>query len=124
MFEKILVQKALKHSWDMDISPGKFHTGYLDYQSSINSQLIHEIFGGEILKTHSKEGWRFYNRVNGERIDFTKQKMVKSFEDIPSSPEEAGNYFEREDYSIFFMRFVHAFENAVGLEKYQPEYSA
>jgi len=90
---------------------------------------IHDIFGGEILKTHKKKGWHFYNRINGERIDFTRSEMGKSsednrFEDIPSTPDETYNYFQEEDYSTYFMRFVRAFEEAVGLDKYQPDCSA
>jgi hypothetical protein len=88
--------------------------------------LIHDIFGGEILKTHKKKGWHFYNRINGERIDFTRSKKRKSlsdksFEDIPSNPDETNKYLSQEDYSNFFMRFVRTFEEAVGLDRSKPE---
>jgi hypothetical protein len=46
------------------------------------------------------------------------------FEDIPSTPNETYNYFPQEDYLTFLMKFVRAFEEAVGLEKYQPDFSA
>ena len=83
--------------------------------------LIFDIFGGEILKTHYKNGWHFYNRINGKRIDFTRSGKGKSsganrLEDIPSSPEEIHYYFEKEDYTTFFMRFVGAFEETLGLK--------
>ena len=76
-----------------------------------------------------KKGWHFYNRINGERIDFTRSEKSKStednrFEDIPSTPDETYNYFEQEEYSTFFVRFVRAFEEAIGLEKYRPGYTA
>jgi len=68
--------------------------------------LIHNIFGGESLKTHKKKGWHFYNRIEGERIDFagseeSKSSVVNRFEDIPSDPDETHNYFEKDDYLAF-----------------------
>jgi hypothetical protein len=86
------------------------------------SLLIHNLFGGEILKTHNRKGWHFYNRINGERIDFMQPVMEKSnhknrMEDLPSDPDETCNYFEPEDYSTLFMRFIWSFEEAVGLDK-------
>lgn len=67
--------------------------------------------------------------TDGERIDFSEPEMGKStevnhFEDIPSTPDETYNYFEQEEYATFFMRFIWAFEEAVGLDKYKPAYTA
>jgi hypothetical protein len=88
------------------------------------AMLIYDIFGGEILKTHYKNDWHFYNRINSSRIDLTKLERDESlspvvFEDIPSSPDEIHNYFDKEDYLTLLMRFVRAFEEAVGLKKYR-----
>lgn len=129
MFNRMVVQEALKRSWELDNDPGWTPGNPADGQDSVISLLIHDIFGGEILKTPKKQGWHFYNRINGERIDFTRSEIGKSsedyrFEDIPSTPDETHNYFEQADYSTFFMRFVRAFEEAVGLEKHQPNYTA
>ena len=93
-------------------------------QDTLISLLIHDIFGGEILKTHTDKVWHFYNRINGERIDFTGSKTHKSvetkgFEDIPSTPDETYDYVDQADYSTFFMRFVRIFEETIGLEKYR-----
>ncbi|MDF1575883.1 MAG: hypothetical protein P1P86_11910 [Bacteroidales bacterium] len=84
-------------------------------QSSLISQLIYDIFGGEILKTRRNKSWHFYNRIDGEIIDFTKSEMDnffnnKNFEDLPSSPDETHAYFAQEDYLIFLRRFIRAFE--------------
>jgi phage pi2 protein 07 len=122
MFNQVVVQEALKRTWVLDNNPGLTPKNSVDGQDSVNSLLIHDIFGGDILKTHNKKGWHFYNRVDGERVDFTRSEMDKSisdnrFEDIPSSPDETFNYFSEEDYSTFFMKFVRIFEEAVGLGK-------
>lgn len=129
MIDRMVVQEALKRSWELDNNPGFTPVNPEEGQDSLISLLIHDIFGGEILKTHKKKGWHFYNRIDGERIDFTGSEMSKfseenRFEDIPSTPDETYSYFEQEDYSTFLMRFVRAFEEAVGLEKYRSEYAA
>jgi phage pi2 protein 07 len=129
MFNRVVVQEALKRSRALNNNPELISDNQSDNQDSVVSLLIHDVFGGEILKTHKKKGWYFYNRIDGERIDFTGSDMKKTlnnnhFEDIPATPDETCNYFEQEEYSNFFMRFIWAFEEAVGLEKPQPGYSA
>ena len=125
MFNRSIVQIALKRTWESDNNPGL--TPYIpaDNESSVISQLIYDIFGGEILKTHNKRGWHFYNRINGKRYDFTKSETGKSsddncFEDIPSGTDEIYHYFEQEQYSPFYMKFIMEFEETLGLKKYRP----
>jgi hypothetical protein len=99
-----------------------------DNQDSLISKLIHDIFGGEILKTQIRKGWHYYNCIDGKRIDFTEQKKSKPavknhFDDIPATPDETCENFEQVEYQNFFMRFIWAFEEAIGLEKYHTSYS-
>jgi hypothetical protein len=129
MFNRIVVQEALKRTWVLDNNPGLNRKNSVNGQDSVISTLIHDIFGGDILKTHNKKGWHFYNRIDGERVDFTRSEMDRTdsdnpFEDIPSTPDETFKYFSEEDYSTFFMRFVRVFEEAVGLERHKPEYAS
>jgi hypothetical protein len=130
MFNRLFVQDALKKSRILDeshmVSNSKKFKNGLDREIS---SLIHDIFGGEILKTHARKGWHFYNKINGERIDFTSSDTGEAaesycFEDIPSTRDETVKYFEQVDYSTLFMRFVRAFEETVGLDKYRYDYSA
>jgi hypothetical protein len=120
MFDLMVVHEALMRSRTQEIPA--------EDQDSLISVLVHDVFGGEILKTHRNNGWHFYNRVDGLRIDFTKTEIGKSsndiyFEDIPSTPDETSSYFEKEQYSSFLMNFVRTFEEMVGLNKYKMEYS-
>jgi hypothetical protein len=121
MINRRIVKQALKCTLDLDKTSNLTPVKPEDFRSCETSMLIFDIFGGEILKTHYKKGWHFYNRINGKRIDFTRFEIGKSsgarhFEDIPSSPDEIHDYFEKEDYSTFFMRFIGAFEETVGLK--------
>lgn len=127
MLNRMVVHEALRRSQDTDIRPGLNQKRPVNGQDTIISLLIHDIFGGEILKTHKNKGWHFYNRINGERVDFSKLKKIKtakdkSFDDLPVTPDETCNYLEQEDYSTFFMRFINAFEETVGLKKYKTGY--
>lgn len=124
MVNRKIVQQALKQAWKSVDSLGFTRGNQTDSRSGIISQLIYDIFGGEILKTHEKKGWHFYNRIEGERIDFTISEMSKisiynNAEDILSTTEEVHNYFEQENYLTFYMRFINAFEEIVGLKKYR-----
>jgi len=121
MFNLFVVHEALKKSRTPDVPKSD--------EDSLISLLVHDIFGGEILKTKKKRGWHFYNRVDGLRVDLSRQEMDKSenekrFEDIPATPDETYCYYEQEEYSNFLLRFARAFEDAVGLDKYKPGYSA
>jgi len=124
----MLVYEALKRSLnfnsDKKMQSGDTSTG----QDTLISLLIHDIFGAEILKTHIKKDWHFYNRIDGEVVDFTMTETKKSknnpgFENIPSTPDETSDYVDQNDYSTFLMSFVGAFEETIGLDKYKPAYS-
>jgi hypothetical protein len=121
MFNLIVVHEALKKIRTPDVLKSE--------EDSLISLLIHDVFGGEILKTKRNRGWHFYNRVDGLRVDLSKQELNKSdkekrFEDIPATPDETYCYYEQEEYSNFLFRFIRAFEEAVGLDKYKPGFSA
>ena len=129
MIAKNYVQEALQRTWSSDESSGSRSTDLTRDQSSIISKLIYDIYGGEILKTHKNKSWHFYNRIDGEDIDFTRSEMGKSsedyiFEDLPSSLDEIHCYFAQEDYSTFLVRFSREFEYAVRTGKYQQGHQA
>jgi hypothetical protein len=123
MIDKMLVQKTLNAIWIDKNMVSEYGNLPLNDLSSLTSILVYNIFGGEILKKHHKNGWHFYNRIDGVRIDFTEPEVNNACEnnyivDLPSSSEETYEYFEQEDYSIFYMEFILAFEEEVGLGEY------
>ena len=129
MFNKMIVYEALKKSLSSD-SDRNFKTmSTTSGQDGLISLLIHDVFGGDILKTHTNKYWHFYNRIEGERVDFTEEKsqdenLISKFEDIPSTPDETYDYVDQADYTTFFTKFVRAFEDTIGLEKLQPGISS
>jgi hypothetical protein len=122
MVNKKIVYEALERSQEFEnMEP----VAKAKIQDILISLLIHDIFGGEILKTHMRKNWHFYNRIDGERVDFTKPRKSArtTFEDIPATQDETFNSVDQADYSSFFMRFVRAFEETVGLDRYRTEFS-
>jgi len=123
MVNSKIVQKALRRTLDLENKPGSKTNRPAVGQSRIISRLIYDIFGGRIMKTRIGKGWYFYNLIEGKRVDFTRSKIVRfsganDFAEIPSTPDETLNYFEKEDYATFSMRFISTFEEVVGLKKY------
>jgi len=129
MQNQIDIREALKQTWDIGNNQQKATIGSFKGQDKEVSLLIRDIFGGEILKTSEEKGWHFYNRIDGERIDFTDTETENSskkvyFEDIPSTPEETCPFIETADYSQFYTKFIKAFEEIIGLRYYHQEYIA
>jgi hypothetical protein len=113
MYDLTVVRNALMTSRVQQLSA--------EDQDGIISVLIHDIFGGEILKTKSKGGWHFYNRIDGIRIDFSKPDFGKScdmtlFQDLPVSNDDTSCCFEPEQYSEFLFKFIRSFDETVGLK--------
>lgn len=125
MFNKRVIQQALKNTWNRINTHGMPPDNPANGQDKEVCMLIHDVFGGEILKTPVKNGWHFYNRINGQRLDFSDTSFGRyddvELEDLQSTPEETSQYFDSQDYSFFFMSFVTEFENIVGLKHQQPE---
>jgi hypothetical protein len=129
MFNKMIVSEALKKSLSSDSGRKLGSKIGTSGQDGLISLLIHDVFGGEILKTHTKKNWHFYNRVEGERVDFagvrsSKADVLSKFEDIPSTPDEPSACIDPADYTTFYTKFVNVFEDSIGLEKLQPGISS
>ena len=124
MIDNSLVYKVIKRSLKSEKPQGIRKRNPAEGKDGVVSLLIHDIFGGEILKTKMKSRWHFYNRIDGKRLDFTIKDQANSsgeyyFEDIPCSPSETYSYVEKEEYSSFLMRFIMVFEEAVGLKHHR-----
>jgi len=123
IFNKTVVLEALKNSLNTDYDRKMKFSQKLKGEDSLIPLVIHDVFGGEILKTHANKYWHFYNMVDGERVDFSGTESLDSFEnikfeDISATADETYGSVDNADYSNFFMRFVRAFEETIGLDKY------
>ena len=60
-------------------------------QCNVTALLLHELFGGELLKTPLPAGDHFYNRIGGRRYDFTASQFSQpiAYTDMPTTRADA-----------------------------------
>lgn len=90
-FDKDRVAAALLASWSSATSGQWLAGNPARGQCNVTALLVHELFGGDILKTRLPEGDHFYNRIDGQRIDFTESQFAApiGYLDIASDRSEA-----------------------------------
>ena len=44
-------------------------------QCNVTAAVIYDLFGGEILRTRLPDVWHYYNRIDGQRVDFTDSQF-------------------------------------------------
>jgi hypothetical protein len=90
-FDPDEVQRALRKAWSLSTA-GQWTLGNpAAGQCNVTSLLIHELFGGELLKTPLPAGDHFYNRIEGQRYDFTASQFDQpiAYMDIETDPADA-----------------------------------
>lgn len=123
-FDWTIVKEALRRAMPSGEKPsGRASLSAKNRDIEI-SVLINEVFGGEIIRTRNRQGWHFYNQINGERVDLawhdeSNSSDTSSFGKSSDATAKTSGYYEQNDYSTFFLRFVTALEEAVGLGTYQ-----
>ena len=70
-FDPEAVQSALLKAWSRSTASQWTADNPAAGQCNVTSLLVHELFGGDLLKTPLPAGDHFYNRIEGKRYDFT-----------------------------------------------------
>jgi hypothetical protein len=86
-FDPDEVQSALRKAWSPSTASQWTADNPAAEQCNVTSLLIHELFGGELLKTPLAAGDHFYNRIEGRRYDFTASQFDEpiAYVDLPTS---------------------------------------
>jgi len=60
-------------------------------QCGVTALVINDLFGGRILRTRIDDQWHYYNWIDGQRFDFTRNQFRFEFDyqDIASNRDEA-----------------------------------
>jgi hypothetical protein len=74
-FDPDEVQSALRKAWSSSTSSQWTADNPAAGQCNVTALVIHELFGGELLKTPLPAGDHYYNRIGGERYDFTASQF-------------------------------------------------
>ncbi|MBL6457012.1 hypothetical protein JMJ55_16875 [Belnapia sp. T6] len=94
-FDPAAVQDRLRRSWSAGSSSRFRPDNPALGQCSATALVVHQVFGGEVLKTlvplEGRMAPHFYNRIGGRCFDFTAEQfaMPVRYDDAISSPEEA-----------------------------------
>lgn len=85
------ILNALRKLWSSQSSSKWSLDNLAKGQCGVTSLVVQDILGGEIRKTFLKEGWYFYNVINGVKMDFTEEQFsyIIDYQDIDSNRTEA-----------------------------------
>ncbi len=91
VFDPVRIARALSKSWSLDTARQWTAENPAAGQCNVTALLVHDLFGGELLKTPLPEGDHFYNRINGHRYDFTQSQFSQpiAYADVPASRADA-----------------------------------
>ncbi|MEM8664456.1 MAG: hypothetical protein AAGF49_10085 [Pseudomonadota bacterium] len=95
-------RKALETSWSLASSTLWRADNPAAGQCGVSALVAQDHLGGDILKTRYGSIWHFYNRIDGERVDFTKAQFDApiTYDDIPSNRDEAFADTNAEQYAV------------------------
>nr|WP_028135636.1 hypothetical protein [Bradyrhizobium japonicum] len=85
------VQRTLRRAWSLATARQWTASNPAAGQCNVTALLVHELFGGDLLKTPLPAGDHFYNRIEGERYDFTASQFDQpiAYLDLPASRADA-----------------------------------
>lgn len=85
------LQTALVESWSPQSGTKWTADNPAKGQCGVTALVVHDLWGGDLRKTNVPEGWHYYNKINGDRYDFTDSQFSHAidYEDIPSNRAEA-----------------------------------
>lgn len=85
------IQRSLRKAWSLSTASQWTAGNPAAGQCNVTALLIHELFGGDLLKTPLPAGDHFYNRIGGERYDFTASQFERPivYMDLPTDRADA-----------------------------------
>ncbi len=110
--EKDRIKAILAHCWSAESSSRWSEDCPSRGQCGVTALVMHDHFGGEILKTCVQGRWHFYNRIEGARYDMTADQFdpLPEYQDILSNRDEAfadTNQKQYESLSLQFRKYSH-----------------
>jgi hypothetical protein len=94
--------QQLRRSWSIETSSRWEPDNPASGQCGVTALVVHDKFGGEILKTDVNGAWHFYNRIDARRVDFTMSQFDSpiGYDDVRSSRDEALGDCSRQQYEL------------------------
>ncbi|MEO1306668.1 MAG: hypothetical protein AAFV38_01720, partial [Pseudomonadota bacterium] len=114
-FDEAGVRMALRKAWSIETAQQWSAENPANGQCNVTAALIHDLFGGEVLRTRMKGIWHYYNRINGVRMDLTDSQFTDpgarfdppdGYDDDLSSPEAALQTIPQSEYDTLKSRLL------------------
>lgn len=110
LFDGSAVLSALERSWS-EASARQWQADNPALgQCNVTALLIHDLYGGDILKTPLPAGDHFYNLIDGERVDCTASQFGRpiDYADLRSRRDEASGGVTDGEYAALKSAFLQA----------------
>ena len=75
-YDEFSIRRALPRAWSLDTAVQWTPDNPANGQCNVTAAVIHDLFGGEVLRTQLPGVWHYYNRINGERVDFSDSQFT------------------------------------------------
>ena len=91
MIDTDQLYKIFKKCWSIESSTKWEEDSPWKGQCSVTALVVHNHFGGKILKTNIDGQWHFYNKINNQVFDLTSEQFSEqiNYQNIESTLEEA-----------------------------------
>lgn len=75
-FDEQMIRAALYRAWSRETAVQWTPENPASGQCNVTAAVIHDLFGGDILRTPIDDIWHYYNRIDGRRFDFTDSQFT------------------------------------------------
>ncbi|MEM7044223.1 MAG: hypothetical protein AAF543_15545 [Pseudomonadota bacterium] len=77
VFDEHLVRAALDDAWSLETAAQWSAENPANGQCNVTAAVVHDLFGGAILRTRYPTFWHYYNRIDGRRVDLTDSQFSR-----------------------------------------------
>ena len=75
-YDEFAIRKALRRAWSLDTAVQWSAENPANGQCNVTAAVIHDLFGGEILRTKLTGVWHYYNQLGGKPVDFSDSQFT------------------------------------------------
>lgn len=114
-FSERRVRTALHKSWSVETAVQWSAENPANGQCNVTAALIHDLFGGAILRTRVDAVWHYYNEIDGNRVDLTDSQFTapnarfsppERYADIPTDCNAAMTGIPQREYDALQAAFL------------------
>jgi len=90
-FNEKRIREALEDAWSLKTAKQWSPENPANGQCNVTAAVVHDLYGGEILRTRYPTVWHYYNQIDDKRFDFTDSQFSR-----PNARFEAPEQYDDE----------------------------